>query len=391
MTTTAQNTVIAPNVALQRLHAQHVTRTEFRNPHEVVQWLGAIQAQDYASAAWSVGVRLPGATQSAIEQAIAERTIIRTWALRGTLHLVSAADIKWLLALLSPKLLTRFAPLYREAGLDESTVTQSYEAIASALEGGKQLTRAELFADLAQVGLSMEGRRGSLLLNRAGYEGLICLGAKCGKQDTYTLLDEWMSDKWLTEKRGREGSVPDGKLPTAKSLTRDEALAEFALRYFTSHGPATVHDFAWWTGLSLADARAGLEAVKSQLVEETIEDRSYWRSPRMLQSHPPEQESSARAYLLPGFDEMILGYTDRSASLDPSHTKRVVGVNGIFAYTMILDGRVVGTWKRIFRKSAVHITMRPFHPLPAETTPTFAAAAEHYAAFLGLPLVLANE
>jgi hypothetical protein len=251
-------------------------------------------------------------------------------------------------------------------------VAKSYNVIAKTLQDGKQLTRKELFAALEGSGIQMEGRRGANLITRAGYEGLICLGPKRGKQETYTLLDEW--------------------LPQTRMLARDEALAELALRYFTSHGPATAYDFSWWTGLSVTDAKAGVEAVKSQLVHETIaqgskNSRTYWRS----LSISPIPGNSPSAYLLPGFDEYILGYTDRSAVLDVAHLKTIMPLNGIFPYTMILDGRVVGTWKRAFRKEAITITLSPFAPLPATATPAFAAAAYRYAEFLGLPLLLLGE
>jgi hypothetical protein len=361
-----------PNIALQRLHAQRIAHSEFQDPGEVVSWLGALQAQDYASGEWTIGVRLPDATQATIERAIADKTIVRTWALRGTLHIVNSADVKWLLTLVAPTLLARFASFHRQLELDEVTMAKSYEVITKTLQDGMQLTRKELIAALEDAGIQMAGQRGANLINRAGYEGLICLGPRRGKQETYTLLDEW--------------------LPQAKTMARDDALAELALRYFTSHGPATVHDFAWWTGLSVTDAKAGVEAVKSQLAHETIaqeskKGRTYWRAP----STSPAPTNSSSAYLLPGFDEYILGYTDRSGVLDVAHLKTIMPSNGIFPYTMILDGRVVGTWKRTFRYGSVVITFSPFAPLPAVTTPAFAAAAYRYAEFLGLPLLLLGE
>jgi hypothetical protein len=353
-----------PTIAQQRLAHQRISYSHFQSPGEVVQWLGALQAQDYASAEWTIGLRLPGASPATIEQAIAQRTLVRTWLLRGTLHIVTAADLKWILTLLSPTLLARFAPYYRKLELDEMTVSKSYEGIAAALQDGQQLTRKELLTTLERSGIRLEGQRASNLLNRAALDGLICLGPMKGKQQTFTLLDEWV--------------------PFAKHYTRDEALAELALRYFTSHGPATLHDFAWWTGLLMADAKAGLEAVKSQLSEESVAGKSYWRSANV----PPVPEEIPSVHLLPGFDEFVLGYSDRSDFLRSEHEALITGINAVFAYTMVVDGQVVGTWKRTFRKGAVEITFSPFAPLSPHTLESFAISAQSYGDFLRLPVTI---
>jgi hypothetical protein len=352
-------------IAQQRLYLQRITSSEFGKPVEVVQWLGALQAQDYASAAWTIGLRIPGATAATVEEAIAERAIVRTWLLRGTLHIVTAADLRWMRSLLAPSLLARFAPFHRQLGLDDEIVAKSYAAITQALEGDRQLTRIELLAALARSSIeAMEGMRASNLINRAALDGLICLGPMRGKQPVFVLLDEW--------------------LPAAAPLAREEALAALALRYFGSHGPATLQDFAWWTGLPMADARAGYEAVKAQLLEERNGEKSYWRAG----ATPPMHVDAPSTHLLPGFDEYVLGYSDRSDIMEREQEKLISGVNAVFAYTMILDGRVAGTWKRTLRKSTVEITLAPFAPLPSEGRQGFAAAARRYGEFLELSPVL---
>lgn len=353
-----------PTIAQQRLYYQRISYSTFQTLAEVVQWLGALQAQDYASAQWTIGLRLPGATPTAIEQAIAAKEIVRTWLHRGTLHIVSAADLKWMRTLLAPTLLARYAPNYRQFELDEITVAKSYEGITQALQGGQQRTRKDLLAALAHAGVPLEGQRASVMLNRAALDGVLCLATMSGKQPTFALLDEW--------------------LPTGVIYTRDEALAQLALRYFTSHGPTTLADFAWWTGLLMADARAGLEAIKSQLYEEKTAGKSYWRAP----TAPPQPDPSPSAYLLPGFDEFFLGYSDRSDFVQPEQEKVISGVNAVFAYTMVLDGQVIGTWKRTFRRGAVEIALSPFTPLPASTLEAFAAPAQRYGEFLGMPVRL---
>jgi hypothetical protein len=319
-----------------------------------------MQAQDYPGVKWSVGLRLPGATDSDIEQAIANKAIIRTWPMRGTLHFVAPEDARWLLKLLTPRVIAQTAGRYRQLELDDDIFARSQELFAQALQGGKQLTRAEMLQLLEAAGIATTGQRGYHLLARAAQDGLICFGPPSGKQQTFTLLEEW--------------------IPPAKSLERDEALAELARRYFTGHGPATVQDLAWWSGLTLTDARAGLEMVKSDLVQETIGGQTYWLSPDI-----PAPKDPPATFLLPGFDEYLLGYKDRSAALDPIHAQKIVpGNNGIFNPTVVIDGKIVGTWKRAFKKEAVMMTVSPFNPLSQAQSRAINAAAKLYASFVGL-------
>ena len=218
---------------------------------------------------------------------------------------------------------------------------------------------------LEETDISTKGQRGYHILGWAAQNGLICFGPRQGKQHTFVLLDEWL---------------PDGK-----TLSREEALAELTHRYFTGHGPATIEDFIWWSGLPAADARAGLEMVKSQLAHEQLDDQLYWFSP----SPPTPQAATPTACLLPGFDEYLLGYKDRSAVLDPAHAANVVpGGNGMFKPLIVLDGRVVGTWQRTFKKEKVIITLSPFDTLNTVETQAVAAAAQNYGTYIGLPITM---
>ena len=237
---------------------------------------------------------------------------------------------------------------------------RSNAALAKALQGGKQLTRSQLATVLQQAGIATDDlQRFTYLMMRAELDGIVCSGARRGKQFTYALLDE--------------------RAPQARTLDRDEALAEFARRYFTSHGPATLQDFVWWSGLTVTDARAGLEMVRSQLTHEVIDGQTYWFSI----STPPAKDLSSTVYLLPNFDEYIVGYTDRSAVFDASHTKKLdPRGNILFNYTIVMDGRVVGTWKRTLKKDAVIITSSLFTPLNTAETRAFTASANRYGAFL---------
>ena len=354
------------DIAHQRLHNQLITQRMFEKPGDVVQWLGAVQAQDYTAAVWAVGLRLQGATDDTIaddiEQAFADGAILRTHVMRPTWHFVSPADIRWLFALTAPRVNAGNASWYRKLELDDAVFTRSNAVLAKALQGGKQLTRVELVSVLQQAGIATdELQRFTYIMMRAELDGIVCSGARQGKQFTYALLEE--------------------RAPKARTLDRDrdEALAEFARRYFTSHGPATLQDFVWWSGLTVADARAGLEMVKSQFMHEVIDGQTYWFSP----STPPAKDISQAVYLLPNFDEYIVGYTNRSAVFNASHTKKLDSRgNVLFNHTIVLDGRVVGTWKRTLKKDTVIITASLFIPLNEAETRALAASANCYGAFL---------
>lgn len=351
------------DIGALRLNNQQIARTRFHEPEQVLAWLGGIQGQDYPGAKWSIGLRLPNATDADVERAIAGRRIVRTWPMRGTLHFVAAADVRWIMALTSPGNIAGSARRRRNLELDDKTLARCREVFCKVLHGGKQKTRDEMHAALESAGISTSGQRGYHILWNAALHGLICFAATSGKEQTFVLLDEWVA-------------------PT-QNKTRDEALAELALRYFTSRGPATIQDFIWWSGLSAAEARAGLEAIKSRLQQEMVNKQTYWLQPDIV-----APKNALNAFALPGFDEYLLGYKDRSAVLDAAHAERVCpGGNGVFASTIVINGCVVGTWKRTIRKAAIEIVATPFIALSKGERHAFNEAAERYAAFMGLPAV----
>ena len=352
------------NIAHLRLYQQHIAASSFKKPAEAVAWLGAVQAQDYLGALWAVGLRLQHAAEAGIEQALAEGSLIRTWPMRGTLHFVAAADVRWMLELLTPRMIAGAAGRHRHLGLDEAAFARSRDAFTRALQGGRQLPRREMMQVLESAHISTAGQRGIHILGRLAQEGLICFGARQGKQQTFTLLAEWA--------------------PHAKSMAREEALAELAKRYFTGHGPAGLQDFVWWSGLTTSDARAGIEMARPQLVQEVIDGQTCWLSPSM----PAAKELPSAAYLLPAFDEYLVGYKDRRAVLDPLHVKRINAGGGLLSPTIVIQGRVVGTWKRELKKGRVVLTPSPFAELKKNEQRLLSAAAGRYGEFLGLPVVL---
>ncbi|MEI7583135.1 winged helix DNA-binding domain-containing protein [Runella sp.] len=345
----------AINIAQQRLNNQRIIGTNFTTPAEVVAHLGAAQAQDYPMSKWAIGVRLPNATDESIEQALNEGSIVRTHILRPTWHLVAAQDIRWILALTAPHVQQLVSYMYRQLELNGAVLNRTDAIIAKALEGNKHLTRAELMTELEKEGINTSDLRSSHLMFHVELNGLVCSGAMRGKQITYALMDE--------------------RVPFTKPLARDEALAELAKRYFMSHGPATLPDFVWWSGLKVSDARAGLEMIKSNLVSEKIGEQTYWLPNHF---HPEPQDT---VHLLPAFDEFIVSYKDRTASLSADYHQAAITGNGIFKPIVVVNGKVEGVWKRTIQKDKVDVEASHFiNPFDKAT---LTAAINQYAQFLG--------
>lgn len=348
-------------ISRPRLIHQRLAGAQPVAPAAVVAGMGMLQAQDYLGALWAVGLRAQQVTQAGVEQALAQRQIVRTWPARGTLHFVAAPDVRWLLDLLAPRAIARSAGRFRQLELDEPTLARSRRLIARALQAGPALTREALYQVLEAGGVSPLGQRGIHILGRLAQEGLICFGARAGQQHTFVLLDEWV--------------------PAAESLPRELALAELARRYITSHGPATVLDFVWWSGLTTSDARAGLDLARPHLEPDLVAGQTYWR-PR---SKPAAGAASRSAHLLPAFDEYLVGYTDRTAVLDPRQVKQINAGGGMLSPVIVVGGQVAGTWKRTLRRGAVTVTPSWFAaPTPA-TVRAFTQAVRRYGRFLERP------
>jgi hypothetical protein len=334
-------------------------------PARVVAALGAMQAQDAAGGLWSVGVRA-GAACAEVERAVEAGAIVRTWPVRGTLHVVAAEDVRWMLALLGPRVVAGSARRKRDLGLDEATLARGRDVVGEALAGGVRRTRADVMDVLERHGVSTAGQRGYHILWHLAVTGAICFGPPEGKQPTFVLLDEW---------------VPPRALPD-----RDASLAMLASRYFGSHGPATLADFVGWADLLVGDARRAIE-LATDLARVTDGDRTWWL-PRDV---PAAGDIAPSAHLLAGFDEYVLGYKDRGDVLDPAHADRIVpGGNGVFRPTLVVDGRVAGTWRQTVRKRGVTVHFDPFAPLAAAARDALVAAAADYARFLGVPVDVAG-
>jgi Winged helix DNA-binding domain len=317
---------------------------------------------------WSTGLR-SGATETEVTDALARGDLVRSWPLRGTLHLVAPEDLRWLLDLTGERVAARYRNNYRDRGLDVPTFERAQEVLTGALQGGRRRVRQELFSELAAAGIDPAGQRGINILGYLAMMQVLVVGPHEGRQPTYALLEEWV----------RPGDRPE----------RDEALGRLALRYFTSHGPATVRDLAWWSGLTLADARRGLEVALPNLATLEVADERFHLSPAVLDGGAREALPDGDVLLLPGFDEFLLGYSDRSAPLRAEHEQLVVpGKNGMFLATMVLDGAVVGTWRRTLGpKGTVRLAWNTFDGVSPAVLPRFREPAERYARYLGRTLI----
>lgn len=326
-------------IARSRIRAHRLESADQPTAVAAVSSMLALQAQDYRGGLWSVGARAASLTEAEVERALKDREIVRTWPMRGTLHLVAAADARWMPELLGPRASQSAAGRRRQLGLDEAAIAATRAAWESGLAGGRCLGRPELFALMESAGVDSGDQRGPHLLRYFAEQGVLCFGPHEGRQPTYTLVEEWV--------------------PEARVLERDEALAELALRYFTSHGPASLTDFAGWSGLTKGDARKGLAAVEGELAHTEMDGVEYW--------HAELDSAPTGVQLLAGFDEYVLGYKDRSAFATPEILTAVVpGGNGVFKSSVVSDGQIVGLWtvKRFAQRQEVRVAWFDTRPAP---------------------------
>jgi Winged helix DNA-binding domain len=331
------------------------------SPAEAVRWLVAVQSQDYGPAKWSLGERTRGAGDADVDRAYADGLILRTHVLRPTWHFVHPDDIRWLLALTAPRVHAQNGDYYRQTGVDEAALAKCNRLLSDVLRGGNHLTRKELEPVLAGAGIAAKGLAMVYALMRAELDGLVCSGAPKGKQHTYALLDE--------------------RAPDARTLPRDEALVELVARYFASHGPATEKDLRWWSSLTLAEIRQGIEAAGARLEREEHDGVAYWSAGRAAVPAP----ASPKVHLLQGYDEYFVGYSESRGLCDrarmrPDPTERMAYIGAV-----ILDSQLAGHWKRTVTKRAVAFEVALHAPLEGARAEALRAAADAHGAFLGLP------
>ena len=344
-----------------RLANQHLTTPSLKTAGEVVSLLAAVQAQDYAGAKWAIAQRTPGATDDDVEREISEGRIVRTHILRPTWHFVAATDLRWMLELSAPRIRAAMASYDRKLEIDASVRRQTRNVLTEMLRGGNHLTRTELAAQLTNAGVRSDGtQRLAHLMMHAELDGLICSGARRGRQFTYRLVDECV--------------------PPTKYLMRDAALHNLATRYFATRGPATESDFAWWSGLTKADARTAVNSVEN-VQSEVFGGRTYW-----FVTGTAATEKGVTS-LIPAYDEYLVSYADRTAAqrrVKPEPVGETFSFLG--SYVVLINGQIVGRWKGEIRKGAANVELEPLTRLTRAELDGVEEQAERFAAFLGLPL-----
>jgi hypothetical protein len=355
----------AAEIRQRRIDAQRLSTTTFASAAEAVAWFGAVQAQDYLGALWAVGLRLNAVHETDVERAVANREIVRSWPMRGTLHFMASADARWMIGLLAPRAARLAAGRVRSLGIDAGVLSRARHALVTELEGGKCLARPDAHRVLERARIDTSNSRGLTILWQLAHEGLLCMGARQGKQHTFVLLDEW--------------------LPPGKALRGDEALGELACRYFAGHGPATARDLAWWSGLSLTDASRAIDVAGTHLREERLDGMPFWSVGNEAGLTPRSDRSRAQA--LPPFDEFFVGYADRTAPLDAAQLTRLSSVE-LLGPTVVHEGRLVASWKRRFTRGKVVCATTPQTELTASQRAAVRRAYERYAGFLQADLEL---
>jgi hypothetical protein len=341
------------DISILRLQNQQVAATKFKTANELVGWMCAMQAQDYNQAKWAIGARLPHLTEDQIESAFNRGDILRTHLMRPTWHFVSPEDIYWLVGLSAKQIKSSMKTRNRQLELTEEVFKTSQEVIIKALEGNRHLTRDELSEFLNAAGISTKEQRLPHILMEAEIDRIICSGPLKGKKQTYALLEE--------------------RVPNKIELTTDEALALLARKYFTSHGPATLADFTWWSGLPVSLARKTVALNGNHLLSETLNNETYW----VAENHTNNPVLDS-AFLLPAFDEYLVSYKNREAAIGSEDLPKAVSKNGIFWPIVVINGKISGIWKKIVKMDSLIVEIENFRPHSKVEIKLLEQAAEFY-------------
>ena len=352
------------NLATLRLHNQRLVGPPLASPREAVRWLGAVQAQDYQGGKWGVAQRTAGADDAALDRAFDAGEILRLHAMRPTWHFVAPEDVRWVLGLTSPRVHAVNGHMYRRLELDEPVFRRAHSIFTRALRDGRCQTRGELAEALEADGIPARGQRLAYLVMHAELEGLLCSGPRQGKQHSYALLEE--------------------RAPPVPTLSREEALAALAGRYFASHGPATPHDFAWWSGLTVTDARRGIDSLGTSVERVEVDGTAYW----MVDSPAAPVPDGPMVHLLPNYDEHVVAYRNHGPTVHPGAREALRGwANAALdAHLLCVDGLITGGWKRALGKQSAELRVNPLVPLSAEDRAALRRAADDYGRFVGLPV-----
>ena len=316
-----------------RLRSQQLARPEFKDPKDLVSWMGAVQAQEYRMVKWALGIRLKSATLQTINDAYQRGDILRTHVMRPTWHLVAAEDIRWMLKLSSQRIIAACNSFAKGNGVDipESTYTKANDLFEKVLEGNNHLTKQELEDEIVKAGIMPDSPKLGYLFTRAEQEGIICSGADRKEKATYALLEE--------------------RVPPMKELSREEALARLATLYFQSHSPATLSDFVWWSGLTATEARHAVALIETDLLTEKFDSETFY----LHVTCDLKARCRKVLHLLPSYDEYLISYKDRTTVMLREHHPKAFNTFGIFYPVILYEGRIVGNWKKDSKKKALAV------------------------------------
>ena len=355
-----------------RLNSLLLADHDYTTAEQVVSWFAAMQAQDLASVKWSLGIRLPELTETDIDEAFERGDILRTWPMRGTIHLIPSRDARWMLEATGTRQLKGVEKRWDYLGLDRATVERAGEVLAGALADGGRLTRAQAATALNEAGIETSSQRLYHLLWHTSQIGITCIGPTIDKEQTFVLLDDWAPDQ--------------------RELSGEDAITELAWSYIRSHGPVPATDFAGWAGIPVTQARKAFAANDGRAVTVESDFGELWLATDLLERAGEVADRDTGApdvWALPGFDEFMLGYKDRRAFLDDGHLDLVVpGSNGMFRSTVVVSGAVVGVWKRTISKTKVKVDVEPFKKLTKAQYSDLVLSLERYGRYLGVPIVL---
>ena len=319
-----------------RLYNQLLTTHTLKEPYEIVSSLGAMQSQAFELAKWAIGARLKNSTVDKINDALSKGEIIRTHILRPTWHFVAAEDIHWMRELSSPRLIPVFIAYGKSWGADEKMISKASLKITKILEKHGHQTKQEIGEHLKMEGFAIDQHTLTHVMSRAELDGIVCNGVISGNKHTYALLEE--------------------RIPKTKPFIKEEALEKLAYKFFSSHAPATLEDFIWWSGMLITDARIALELVKEHFVSQTINGRTFWMKNDI---QIPEKENDS-VLLLPPFDEFVVSYKNRSEIIDDRHYCKVMTKNGLFDPTVMFNGKIIGSWRKSKKKNEIQIELSFF-------------------------------
>jgi hypothetical protein len=345
-----------------RIQLQRLDEPVFKTPADTVRYFGAVQAQDYLGSLWAVGQRTSDSTESSVEAALADRSIVRSWPMRGTIHYTVPGDLRWMLDLLGDRIIKKSMYNRLQAGVTKNDLVKGQKVVEKEMAGGKILERSEVYEIFKRARIKTDNSRGLHIIGHLALNKVLCFGPRSGKQPTFVLLDDWIPEK--------------------KILTKEESMAELATRYFTSHGPATVHDFAWWSGLTVTEAGRALSMIESKIQKVVVDGADYW----MRQDVVLNDKLTNNVRLLPAYDEFLVSYKDRSAA-ETSAITRLRDRESIFTSVVIVNGQVGAVWKRTVNNKGVSFKFKKYEKFNKQSEAGLNKQMKRYAKFIGAKLL----